>query len=146
MRDWLVTHKYAVWRGRDSIIQSIKPKTQYNLLPRDLALRDESVNQSDEVLLIQPTVNVALRNKLLSTFFRPSHTWRQYADSFARRHWSGHQALGASCRTTADSGLPSSHRPEDLARSSHRMQKTKMKSIHLQTLNDFPQQWTCCVR
>ena len=45
----------------------------------------------------------------------------------ARRHWSGHQALGASCRTTADGGLPSSHRPEDLARSSHRTQKKKKK-------------------
>ena len=43
----------------------------------------------------------------------------------ARRHWSGHQALGASCRTTADGGLPSSHRPEDLAQSSHRTQKKK---------------------
>ena len=43
----------------------------------------------------------------------------------ARRHWSGHQALGASCRTTADGGLPSSRRPEDLARSSHRTQKKK---------------------
>ena len=43
----------------------------------------------------------------------------------ARRHLSGHQALGASCRTTADGGLPSSHRPEDLARSSHRTQKKK---------------------
>ena len=45
----------------------------------------------------------------------------------ARRHWSGHQALGASCQTTADGGLPSSHRPEDLARSSHRTQKKKKK-------------------
>ena len=43
----------------------------------------------------------------------------------ARRHWSGHQALGASCWTTADGGLPSSYRPEDLARSSHRTQKKK---------------------
>ena len=41
----------------------------------------------------------------------------------ARRH----QALGASCRTTADSGLPSSHRPEDLARPSHQAPKKKKK-------------------
>ena len=47
----------------------------------------------------------------------------------ARRHWSGHQALGASCRTTADGGLPNSHRPEDLARSSHRTQKKKKKTL-----------------
>ena len=46
----------------------------------------------------------------------------------ARRHWSRHQALGASCRTTADSGLPSGHWPEDLAWSSHRTQKKKKKS------------------
>ena len=45
----------------------------------------------------------------------------------ARRHWSGHQALGASCRTTADGGLPSSYRPEDLAWSSHQTQKKKKK-------------------
>ena len=45
----------------------------------------------------------------------------------ARRHWSEHQALGASCRTTADGGLPSSHPPEDLAQSSHRTQKKKKK-------------------
>ena len=45
--------------------------------------------------------------------------------ALARRHWSGHQALGASCRTTADGRLSSSHRPEDLARSSHRTQKKK---------------------
>ena len=38
----------------------------------------------------------------------------------ARRHWSGHQTLGASCWTTADGGLPSSHRREDLARPWHR--------------------------
>ena len=49
----------------------------------------------------------------------------------ARRHWSGHQALGASCRTTADGGLPSSHRPEDLARSSHLTQKKKRKTTWL---------------
>ena len=45
----------------------------------------------------------------------------------ARRHWSGHQALGASCRTTADGRLPSSQRPQDLAWSSHRTQKKKKK-------------------
>ena len=49
----------------------------------------------------------------------------------ARRHWSGHQALGASCRTTADGGLPSSCRPEDLARSSHRTQKKKEQAIRM---------------
>ena len=32
----------------------------------------------DCVSLIQPTVNVALRSKLLSTFFRPAHTWSQF--------------------------------------------------------------------
>ena len=36
----------------------------------------------DWVLLIQPTVNVTLWSKLLSTFFRPAHTWRQYTNSF----------------------------------------------------------------
>ena len=45
----------------------------------------------------------------------------------ARRHWSRHQALGASCRTTADGGLPGSHWPEDSSRSSHRTQKKKKK-------------------
>ena len=45
----------------------------------------------------------------------------------ASRHWSGHQALGASCQTTADSGLPSSHWPEDLSRSSHRRQNQLAK-------------------
>ena len=39
----------------------------------------------DCVLLIQPTVNVAVRSKLLSTFFRPAHTWRQYASSFGQK-------------------------------------------------------------
>ena len=39
----------------------------------------------DWVLLIQPTVNVALRSRLLSTFFRPAHTWRQYANSFGQK-------------------------------------------------------------
>ena len=43
----------------------------------------------------------------------------------ASRLHSGHQALAASCPNTADSGLPSSHLPEDLARSSHRTQKMK---------------------
>ena len=36
-------------------------------------------------MLIQPTVNVALRSKLLSIFFRPAHTWRQYTNSFGRK-------------------------------------------------------------
>ena len=36
-----------------------------------------------------------------------------------RRHWSGHQALGASSWTTSNSGLSSIHWPEDLAQSSH---------------------------
>ena len=53
----------------------------------------------------------------------------------ARRHWSGHQALGASYQTTADGGLPSSHRPEDLAQSSHRTQKKK---------KNFDQRWWIC--
>ena len=66
-------------------------------------------------------MNVSLRSKLLSTFFRPANTWRQYA----RRHWSGHQALGASFWTAVDGGLPSSHRPEDLAWSSHQTKKKK---------------------
>ena len=48
----------------------------------------------------------------------------------ARRHWSRHQALGASCQTTADGGLPSSHRPEVLAQSSHRRQKKKKKDSY----------------
>ena len=43
----------------------------------------------------------------------------------ARRLCSGHQALGESCQTPADSGLPSSHLSEDLARSSHLTQKKK---------------------
>ena len=34
---------------------------------------------------IQTTVNAALRSKLLSTFFRPAHTWRQYANSFGQK-------------------------------------------------------------
>ena len=37
----------------------------------------------------------------------------------------GTKLWGTSCQTTADGGLPSSHRPEDLARSSHRPQKKK---------------------
>ena len=44
----------------------------------------------------------------------------------ARRHWSGHQALGAGCRTTADSRLPSSHWPANLARLSHGIQKKSL--------------------
>ena len=50
---------------------------------------------------------------------------------------SGHQALGASWRTTVDDGLPSNHQPEDLARSSHRTQKKK--SYHYQNAPSFPQ-------
>ena len=30
-------------------------------------------------------VNVALRSKLQSTFFRPAHTWRQYTNSFGQK-------------------------------------------------------------
>ena len=77
-----------------------------------------------------------------SCWFSPLWMWLRGANSWAhssdlptpgdstptvlaRRHWSGHQALGASCRTTADGGLPSSHRPEDLAQSSHRTQKKR---------------------
>ena len=37
-------------------------------------------------MLIQPTVNEALRSKLLSTFFRPAHTWRQYTNSFGQKN------------------------------------------------------------
>ena len=50
----------------------------------------------------------------------------------ARRHWHRHQALGASYRTTADSGLPnpSSLRPEDLTRPSQWMQKKKNRLSH----------------
>ena len=78
-------------------------------------------------MLIQPTVNVALRSKLLSTFFRPAHTWRQYANSFGQKTLKWAPSSGASCRTTAGGGLPSSHRSEDLAWSSHRTQKKKKK-------------------
>ena len=55
----------------------------------------------------------------------------------ARRHWSGHQALGASCWTTADSRLPSSHWPEDLTWSSYWMQKkNKICSNHFHSYLD----------
>ena len=36
-------------------------------------------------MLIQPAVNMALRSNPLSTFFRPAHTWRQYANSFGQK-------------------------------------------------------------
>ena len=79
-------------------------------------------------MLIQPTVNGLWgANSLAHSSDLPTP-----GDStptvLARRHWSGHQALlGASCRTTADGGLRSTHRPEDLARPSHRTQKKKKK-------------------
>ena len=41
----------------------------------------------------------------------------------------GTKLWGTSCRTTANSRLPSSHRPEDLARPSHRTQKKKWKAL-----------------
>ena len=31
------------------------------------------------------SAHAALRSKLLSTFFRPAHTWRQYANSFGQK-------------------------------------------------------------
>ena len=109
-----------------------RPRTQCSFLPFVFALVDErsticsntfhqilvmdyqtSIEQSLDlceekqrtVLLIQPTVNVALRSKLLSTFFRPAHTWRQYANSFSQKtlKWapsSGGQA--AELQRTAD--------------------------------------------
>ena len=77
-------------------------------------------------MLVRPTVNVVLRSKLLSTFFKPAHNWRQNANSFGQKtlKWapsSGGKLLNYSRR-------PSSHRPEDIARPSHRTQK-KMKSL-----------------
>ena len=39
----------------------------------------------NSISLVQPTVNVALRSKLLSTFFRPAHTRRQYVNSFGQK-------------------------------------------------------------
>ena len=30
-------------------------------------------------------MNVALRSKLLSTFFKPAHIWRQYANSLGQK-------------------------------------------------------------
>ena len=67
----------------------------------------------------------------------------------ARRHWSGHQALGASSRTTADGGLPSSHQPEDLARSSHQTQKknhTSFEKIDSWTLHLYKTLWLLLLR
>ena len=51
----------------------------------------------------------------------PAHTGRQYANSFGQKtvKW----APGSGGRLTNYSGLPSSHQPGDLARSSHRTQK-----------------------
>ena len=93
----------------------------------------------------QTAVSVTIQSLLAihtSCWFSPLWMWLWGANSWAhssdlptpgdstptvlaRRHWSGHQALGASCRTTADGRLSSSHRLEDLVRSSHRMQKKK---------------------
>ena len=91
-----------------------------------------------QTLPIQPTVNMALRTKLLSTFFRPAHTWRQYTNSFGQKTLKWAPSSGASCRTTADGGLPSSHRPEDLARSSHRTQKNGATRCVTDSTSAFP--------
>ena len=77
-------------------------------------------------MLIQPSVRVTLRSKLLSTFLRPAHSWRQYTNSFGQKilKWapsSGGKLPNYSGRRTSYS----SQLPEDLARSSHRTQKKK---------------------
>ena len=53
----------------------------------------------------------------------------EYANSFGQKTLKWAPSSGASCRTTADGRLPSSHWPEDLARSSHWTQKKKKKWI-----------------
>ena len=70
---------------------------------------------------------MALRSKPLSTFFRPAHTWRQYANSFGQKTLKWAPSSGG--KLPNYSGLPSSHRPEDLAWSSHRTQKKKKKNM-----------------
>ena len=67
--------------------------------------------------------------QILSTSFRPAHTWRQYTNTLARRHRSGHRTLVASCQTAMDSGPLSCHQPEDLAQSSLRTQKYTAQSF-----------------
>ena len=89
--------------------------------PRDLVENRRQGSSPRFVLLIQPTVNVALRSKLLSPFFRPAHTWRQYTNSFGQKtlKW----APSSGCKLPNYGRLPSSHRPEDLAWSSHWTEK-----------------------
>ena len=57
------------------------------------------------VLMIQPTVNVALRSKLLSTFFRPAHTWRQNANSSGQKTLKWAPSSGGKLPNLAATGL-----------------------------------------
>ena len=63
--------------------------------------------------------------KCCSTFFKPAHTWRQYANSFDQKTLKWAPSSGGKLPNYG--GLPSSHRSGDLARSSHRTQKKKKK-------------------
>ena len=79
---------------------------------------------------------MALRSKLLSTFFRPAHTWRQYTNSFGQKtlKW----APNSGGKLLNYSGLSSSHQPEDFTRSSHRTQKMSNPgvSVYSRTLSN----------
>ena len=64
---------------------SLDRKAQTTSTVRALVTVDQTDTSRDWVFLIEPTVNAALRTKLLSAFCNSAYTWRQYANSFDQK-------------------------------------------------------------
>ena len=102
-------------------IQELVPEP---FLEKKMAYYFFSITFRSFKLLIQPTVSVGLRSKLLSSFFKPARTWRQYANSFGQKTLKCVPSCGG--KLPNYSGWRAFEQPKDFAWSSHWMQKKKI--------------------